>query len=341
MKVRKILMISVIMPVYNVEKYVSSCIKSVLDQTYKNFELIVINDGSTDNSLQEVMQFKYDPRVKIYSQKNQGLSAARNTGLKYAKGDYIYFLDSDDQLNVNFFGLVINEFENKSNTDLISFDYEKLIDNKQKYRSLSLKNRQYLKREEALIELVLHKIREMAWSYVVRANIIMDNKIEFSYGRLFEDNNSTPKIFSKCRSIEKITFSSAPYLLREREDSITKIASKKHSIKEMDDEVFVFTDEYNVIRKNLKKADDKIIVDSWYFNTINHIYIKYYKSLIKDNRAIFNELREKSIKLHNSCNLDLSFNEQVIALFVRYRILGKVIPPLITLRRKAYEKRGK
>ena len=116
-------MISVIMPVYNVEKYVSDCIESVLNQTYKNFELIIVNDGSTDNSLNEAKKYLCDSRVHIYSQENKGLSAARNTGLKCVKGDYIYFIDSDDVINQNLFDLLIGEFSNHQETDLISFGY--------------------------------------------------------------------------------------------------------------------------------------------------------------------------------------------------------------------------
>ena len=88
---------SIIMPVYNVEQYISEAIESVLNQSFKDFELLIINDGSTDNSPKIAEYFKEkDSRILIFHQKNQGLSAARNFGIKNAKGTFIYFMDSDD-----------------------------------------------------------------------------------------------------------------------------------------------------------------------------------------------------------------------------------------------------
>lgn len=90
-------LVSVIIPVYNSEKYIVQAIESVINQTYKNLEIIVINDGSTDNSF-EILQ-KYKTKVRLYSQENKGASSARNIGLESAKGDYIQFLDADDMLD--------------------------------------------------------------------------------------------------------------------------------------------------------------------------------------------------------------------------------------------------
>ena len=89
--------ISIIVPVYNVENYLVKCIESILNQSFKNFELILVNDGSNDNSLNICKKYiEIDNRIKLISQINKGLSAARNTGLRYAKGNYICFIDSDD-----------------------------------------------------------------------------------------------------------------------------------------------------------------------------------------------------------------------------------------------------
>ncbi|NES42262.1 glycosyltransferase family A protein, partial [Moorena sp. SIO2C4] len=87
--------VSVIIPVYKVEKYIAATVESVLAQTYKNFELLLIDDGSPDNSIQICQQIN-DPRIKIIRQDNQGVSAARNTGIRHAQGEYIAFLDGDD-----------------------------------------------------------------------------------------------------------------------------------------------------------------------------------------------------------------------------------------------------
>ena len=102
-------LISVIIPVYGVEKYISQCLESVINQTYKNIEVIVINDGTKDNSASIAKEYsKQDFRVKVYDFENSGLSAARNRGVSLAKGDYIAFLDSDDYVAPNMYEELIN-----------------------------------------------------------------------------------------------------------------------------------------------------------------------------------------------------------------------------------------
>ena len=112
--------VTVIIPVYNVEKYIIKCLDSIINQ--KLIEIIIVNDGSTDNSLQIVEIFvKNKERVLILSQKNRGLLEARNTGIKYSKGEYIYFIDGDDYLDDNCLFDLYNESVTK-NLDIIFFD---------------------------------------------------------------------------------------------------------------------------------------------------------------------------------------------------------------------------
>lgn len=115
-------MISVIIPVYNAENYLNRCIESVLASTYTDFELLLINDGSTDHSLNICRRYKEkDNRITVISQENQGVSAARNLGLRICKGDWIIFIDSDDYISDDFLETVSrNEYQDK---DLILFDF--------------------------------------------------------------------------------------------------------------------------------------------------------------------------------------------------------------------------
>ncbi|MBD5132891.1 MAG: glycosyltransferase [Clostridiales bacterium] len=93
-------LVSVIVPVYNVEKYLTRCLDSIVGQTYRNLEIILVNDGSTDHSEDICLQYaQSDPRICLFTQKNQGLSAARNTGLDHMKGEYVHFVDSDDYIS--------------------------------------------------------------------------------------------------------------------------------------------------------------------------------------------------------------------------------------------------
>lgn len=113
------LIISIIIPIFNVEKYLSKCLDSVINQTYKNLEIICINDGSKDDSYQILVEYaQRDNRIKIINQDNQGVSNARNNGLRIATGKYVYFLDSDDTINDIFMETSFNTAE-RNNSDIV------------------------------------------------------------------------------------------------------------------------------------------------------------------------------------------------------------------------------
>ena len=115
-------LISVIIPVYNVENYLRECIESVLNQTFRDFEVILVDDGSTDSSGDICDEYvEKDERVTVIHQKNGGLSVARNTGLSEANGKYVYFLDSDDYISENALATLLNIAENDS-SDIVFFD---------------------------------------------------------------------------------------------------------------------------------------------------------------------------------------------------------------------------
>lgn len=116
--------ISIIVPVYNVEKYLKQCLESIKNQSYINFEVIMINDGSTDNSRKICEEYTKDSRFILINQKNQGLSEARNTGLKNISGEYILFVDSDDWIESNCLAECISEIQ-RNNSDVIFFPYIK------------------------------------------------------------------------------------------------------------------------------------------------------------------------------------------------------------------------
>jgi glycosyltransferase involved in cell wall biosynthesis len=119
------IVISVIIPFYNVEKYLARCLDSVLGQTFKDYEIIVINDGSTDDSAKILADYALqDHRIKIINQTNQGQSVARNNGLKAAQGKYIYFLDSDDFIHPQLLEICY-QFITKHNADWVTFQYDK------------------------------------------------------------------------------------------------------------------------------------------------------------------------------------------------------------------------
>ena len=119
--------VSVIIPVYGVEKYIAATVQSVLEQTYKEFELLIIDDGSPDQSVEVCQQFLTDSRVRIIRQENRGVCAARNTGIRHAQGEYLAFLDGDDLWLPEKLEKHFNHLENSSNVG-VSFSRSAFID---------------------------------------------------------------------------------------------------------------------------------------------------------------------------------------------------------------------
>ena len=118
-------LVTVVVPFYNVEKYIESCMNSIVNQTYKNLEIILVNDGSKDHSRSLVEKYLKDKRVKIIDQVNMGIGEARNSGLIHANGEYILFVDSDDKLELNMIEKLLNTAKMKD-LDLVICGYKRV-----------------------------------------------------------------------------------------------------------------------------------------------------------------------------------------------------------------------
>lgn len=179
-------MISVIIPVYNVENYLRQCLDSILNQTYTDFEVICVNDGSTDNSLNILKEYaKKDSRIKVISQKNKGPSKARNVGLKHANSEYICFIDSDDKIEPDFFEKL---YAVRDMSDLITVKINYPETDAYKTRWHSKFNP---KKETGLYKLtpsLFTKITMAVWGKLFKKSIINKYKIKFLNG-FHEDSN--------------------------------------------------------------------------------------------------------------------------------------------------------
>ena len=134
--------VSVIVPVYNIEQYIARCLESLINQTYSEIEIIVVNDGSTDSSTRIVNVFeKRDPRIIHVYQNNSGLSSARNNGLSVASGIYVLFVDGDDYISANCIEALLNEMQKDDEVDVVCFPYIKLFKTKQELAKLFHGNR--------------------------------------------------------------------------------------------------------------------------------------------------------------------------------------------------------
>ena len=200
-------LVSIIMPVYNSEKYLSKAIESVLNQNYKNLELIAVNDGSTDNSLKILEEFeKKDTRLKILNKKNGGISSARNYGLKYAKGEYICFIDNDDEYDSNLLSDNIKLIDEK-NTDILKFNKIKKIIGYNKVRVESAKfnfDKLVLQKNEIFKNFnYIYKFGGTIWNAVYRKKFLIENNIVFdeTNRNIIEDHRFNLDCYKHLNSI--------------------------------------------------------------------------------------------------------------------------------------------
>ena len=164
-------MVSIIIPVFNVEKYVEKSILSCLNQIYKNVEIILIYDGSTDNSLKIIQKFKSNEKVKIISKKNGVVSSARNLGLKKCHGKFIYFIDSDDRIDKNAISELVKKIGNYS---LVVCEYSKVDNNKLVYVKYNL-DHDVTKKEFYSNILSEDKFGGYLWNKLYNAKVLKDS----------------------------------------------------------------------------------------------------------------------------------------------------------------------
>jgi glycosyltransferase involved in cell wall biosynthesis len=199
-------LVSVIIPVYNVEPYLSQCLDSVLNQTYNNIEIIAVNDGSTDKCMDILKEYEINfANINVINQKNSGLSVSRNNGMEKAKGKYIYFLDSDDYILPETIRNLVGLMEEKK-LDLIRFSAKpfgdgsdmKSIGNEYDLQQYFEKGKVYDKEE--FQEINLRVFKSSACLYIVRRDLVMNNKLQFIPEIYHEDNLFTLELFLNAKA---------------------------------------------------------------------------------------------------------------------------------------------
>ena len=239
---------SIIVPVYNVEKYLKECVESLLSQTFKDFELILVDDGATDNSGAICDEFaQKDVRVKVIHKENGGLSDARNTGLCSAQGKYVIFIDSDDYISTTDFLEKIYQKTQKG-TDIICYKFKKYFDDTKTFSKCSFEipemqdcydlanNIQQLVQNDAFYCSV--------WTKAVKTSILKDNNIYFEKGLLGEDQIWYYQVLLNSKSIDGINEDFLIY--RQRANSITT----SWKMKNLTDCIYVVEKSYNEISES-------------------------------------------------------------------------------------------
>lgn len=219
-------LISVIVPIYNVEAYLDRCVESIVNQTYKNLEIILVDDGSPDKCPQMCDNWAdKDNRIKVIHKENGGLSDARNAGMKIASGEYICFVDSDDLVALTFVEQLYNAITDKNANivacDVLCFKNEKeIVEN-----DLNQISTNSFTPEQALSQLIKGKgVRAVAWNKLYKREIIQDE--QFEVGKLHEDEFYTYRLIDKCQKV--VYVNCKLYYYRQREGSIMAVQSEKH-----------------------------------------------------------------------------------------------------------------
>ena len=188
---------SIVIPVYNVEDYIERCLESIKKQTFKDYEVIVVNDGTKDNSMEIVKKYSYT----IINQKNQGLSMARNNAVKKAKGEYLIFLDSDDYWDKDLLNEINKSLDN--DPDLVRFQI-KQVDEKGNFIYYNEEGFKGLNGEDAFNKIVKYHFVENAWAYCIKRKYWLENKFEFAKGKIHEDFGLMPLVIIKANNVNSI-----------------------------------------------------------------------------------------------------------------------------------------
>lgn len=219
-------LVSIIMPVYNKELYMRKTLENICNQDFKNWELIIVDDGSTDNGKVIIEEYvKRDKRIFAYYQKNRGVSDARDNGLEYAKGEWIWFVDSDDIPSKNFLSEVF-KMDIVKGTDVIVGNYSKVFpDGKVENMIVDEQGRVHSKDFPALF--MKYQYVSGYWGYLwnklIRRSLIKENKLSFEVGlTLAEDLKFMVKVYQCCESIYILSQKAMQYTVNAQNSSIEK-----------------------------------------------------------------------------------------------------------------------
>lgn len=275
--------VSVIVPIYNVEKYLEKCINSLLSQTLEDIQIILVNDGSKDNSgnIAKECEKNNKNRIIYVEKENGGLSDARNYGLKYATGDFIAFLDSDDYIEKNAYEEMYNKAI-EENADYVECDFIWEFPNKIRVD----KQYPYKNKKE-----MLSFVRVVAWNKLIKRQLITDNNLEFPKGLRYEDVEFTYKLIP---FINKFAYVDKPFIhYVQREGSIANDQNERTA------EIFTVLD--NVIEFYKKNNIYEKYRDELEYNYARYLLCSSLKRMCKiKDKTIREKLLTESWKRLNS-----------------------------------------
>lgn len=246
--------ISIIVPIYNSEKYLNKCIDSLINQTEKNIEIILVNDGSTDNSEEIIKEYK-DKRIKYYKNKNQGIGKTRNFGIEQATGSYIMFVDSDDYIEKNACEKMYNKAVNE-NLDVVLCDFYKEYDNGniEEIHTNSFNNSSLKENPNIITDYLC------PWAKIYDRKMIIDNNIKFVENLKYEDAPFVIKALCTAKKIGKIDECLNYYLIHD--NSETTVRDKKcFDILQIIDIIRNYTSNFDYLKEKIDELTVRIITN--------------------------------------------------------------------------------
>lgn len=263
--------VSIILPVYNADKYLERCIDSIIRQTYKNLEIIAIDDGSVDNSYYILENYanKYPHIMRVYKQQNMGVSNTRNKAIQLATGEYIMFIDNDDFFDKDYVMTFVNCI-NKNNLDVVIGGYRRPDSKGNVVENIRLVDTPYSR----------YKI-VAAWAKIYRLDYIKNNKIEFLVSNIGEDIFFTIQAVNLTKKIKVIDYVGYNWFYNKKSVSLTKHKKMNKDLQFS----FMLNQVYECLQNKDIKLDDYL---EYYFIKLNIWYILYsskkveYK-IVKDN----------------------------------------------------------
>ena len=279
---------SFIVPVYNTEKYLKKCLDSLVNQTYKDFEIIVVNDGSTDKSSSIISKYqKKYKNIIVIDKENEGLSMARNRGVQKSSGKYIIFVDSDDYVS----NKLLEEVDKKiDDSDILRFQ---LATEDEKYTKINEYHEEGFESMcgyDAFKYLSSYHFVEPAWCYVIRKNYYIENKFSFKKDVYHEDFGLIPYVIYKARKVKSIDFVGYYYI--QRNGSIMNNNDYKKTVKK----AFDMLEQYKTMRLFAKNINRKNNLDDYFLSYISNSVIVKARELKKDEKKVYiNELKKLNV----------------------------------------------
>lgn len=321
--------VSVIIPVYKVEKYLKRCIESVVNQSYKNIEIILVNDGSPDKCGEICDAYaRIDSRIKVIHKENGGLSSARNAGLDIASGEYIMFVDSDDWISEDTLEK-LNRYIEKG-YDIINFKFRFAKEKTENIIKLNdkIKDSYECNLLSYIDKLFSGELDFFIWNKLYKKDLFTE--VRFPEGRNYEDLATIYKLYFKAKNIIVTDYTLYYYWLG-NSNSITS----NSTIKNMTDYLVSAKEIYEVNKNYLQiNKRDFSNVDTWYKMMIIQLLINYTKSTYKDDdlkREILSELRSSKARIS-------AVYKQ--GKFIKYALYkSRLLIPIIKLK-KSLVKRG-